>query len=243
VTTTETPSAPRQSAGRTGLTIGGGILATVGSVIALGGVGILAVAGSDGKLATRHHDVSTPTTALVSEVATINGTADVTKVLGHARVSISADSVRPGPGTFVGIGPRAQVDRYLAGAPIDRVTDFETDPFTLDKTRVPGTAKVKPPATQSFWVAKDSGRTASIDWKVRDGNYRVVVMNADGKAGVATQSKFEVQIPHLETLAIALLIVGLIGVGGGTAMIALSLSSGGRREPQAPVTQASYAIG
>jgi hypothetical protein len=234
---TQTPTAPGNAA-RTGLMIGGGVLATFGTVLSLGGGGILAVGGSDGTFSSGHRDVSSGTSALVSEVAKINGIADVTSALGQPRVRISADSVRADKNVFVGVGPKAQVDRYLAGAPIDKVNDFEVDPWSLDKTLREGTTKPKPPATQSFWVAKSSGSTAAIDWKVRDGAYRVVVMNSDGSRGVATQSQFEVQVPHLSTIALAMLIVGLVTVGGGIAMMVPALRGGGSAKPQAP----TYAV-
>src|SRR4051794_15955402 len=158
----------------------GGIIAVVGSVLALGGGGILAVAGSDGKLDSGRHDVSTPTAALISQTAQIEDTSDVTRVFGKPTVSVDAQAKAAGKDVFVGVGPTKAVDRYLAGAAVETVTDFDVDPFTLDKMRNEGVVKPKPPAQQSFWVAKSSGRDASIDWKVRDGNYRVVVMNADG---------------------------------------------------------------
>jgi hypothetical protein len=144
---------------------------------------------------------------------------------------------------FIGVGPKAQVDRYLAGASIDEVNDFEVDPWSLDKTRREGTTKPKPPTTQSFWVAKSSGSSAAIDWKVRDGSYRVVVMNADGSRGVATQSQFEVEVPHLSTIALAMLIVGLVTVGGGIAMMVPALRGGGSAKPQAPGATQTYAVG
>lgn len=220
--------------------IGGGILATVGAVLALGGGAILALGGSDGEFSSGHRDVSTSTSALVSEVATINGTADVTDALGHPRVQIAADSMNSDRNVFVGVGRKADVDRYLAGAQIDRVTDFEVDPWSLDKTRVEGTSKPKPPATQSFWVAKSSGSSAAIDWKVRDGNYRVVVMNADGSRGVQTESQFTVQVPHLGTVALAMLILGLVVAAGGVTLMAIPGSRGGS---SASTAKPQYAIG
>jgi hypothetical protein len=237
-----TPAPADRSAARTGMVIGGSILATVGSVLALGGGGILAVGGSDGTFSSGHHDVSTPTRALVSEVATINGTHEFTDALGQPRIRVNANAVKSDQPVFVGVGRKADVDRYLAGAEIDRVTDFDVDPFTLDKTRMSGEAKPKPPATQSFWVSKSSGSEAKLDWKVRDGNYRVVVMNADGSRGVATQSEFEIEIPHLETVAIVALILGLVTIAGGVALIAPSVggrSSGSTRSDSAN----QYAIG
>src|SRR3954470_4649239 len=123
--TTQTPAYDPARASRTGRVIGGGILATIGAVVALGAGAILALGGSDGTFSSGHRDVSTKTSALVSEPAKINGTASVTDALGHPRVRISADSARSDRNVFVGIGPKAQVDRYLAGAPIDTVKDFE----------------------------------------------------------------------------------------------------------------------
>src|SRR4051794_12159139 len=165
MTTTQTPTYDPDQASRTGRAIGGGVLATVGAMIAFGGGSVLALGGSDGTFSSGHRDVSTKTSALVSEPAKINGTAGVTDALGHPRVRISADSVRSDRNVFVGIGPKAQVDRYLAGAQIDTVNDFEVAPWSLAKTRREGTVKPKPPTTQSFWVAKSAGSTAAIDWK------------------------------------------------------------------------------
>jgi hypothetical protein len=219
--TTQTPTYDQASAARTGRVIGGGLLATVGAVVALGAGGILALGGSDGSFDSGHRDVSTKTSALVSEPAKLNGTKSVTDVLGQPSVRISADSVRTDRNLFVGIGPKAQVDRYLAGAPIDTVHDFSVEPWNLDKTARQGTTRPKPPATQSFWVAKSAGSTAALDWKVRDGNWRVVVMNADGSRGVATMSEFGVKIPHLATLALIALIAGLVTLAGGIALIAV----------------------
>src|SRR5881227_3893032 len=83
-------------AARTGRLIGGGVLATVGAVLALGGGGILALGGSDGEFSSGHRDVSTSTSALVSKAAKINDTADVTEVLGQPRIKIAADSMNDG---------------------------------------------------------------------------------------------------------------------------------------------------
>src|SRR4051795_1579883 len=243
MTTTQPPSYDSSSATRTGRMIGGGVLATVGAVLALGGGGILALGGSDGEFSSGHRDVSTSTSALVSKVASINGTADATEVLGQPRIKIAADSMNSDRNVFVGVGRKADVDRYLAGAQIDRVTDFEVDPWSLDKTRVEGTSKPKPPATQSFWVAKSSGSSAAIDWKVRDGNYRVVVMNADGSRGVETESEISVQVPHLADAAIALLVVGLLVVGGGIPLMRLPSRNRPTSMPPAPGATQTYAVG
>lgn len=223
----------RTPPGRTGAMIGGGLIATAGAALAIGGGVLLALGGSDGTFATGHHDVSTTTHALVSEVATIKGTRDLTDALGQPRVAVDSESGKP---VFVGVARKRDVDRYLQGAEIDRVTDLDVDPFTLDTTHMSGEARPRPPATQSFWVAKSSGTAAKLDWKVRDGNYRMVVMNADASRGVHTQSRFEVAIPHLGTVAFVALILGLVTIAGGGVLLAV----GGRGRKSAATP---YAVG
>jgi hypothetical protein len=227
-TTTHIPAPPvaRPSTGgarAVPITIGA-VIAVIASVVALAGGGILWVFGSDGTAATGPHTVTSSTSALVSETATLTDSADVAKVLGSTRIEVSADATQAGHGVFVGIGRTADVDRYLQGAAIDKVTDFDVDPFTLDRTRRDGSATPGAPAEQSFWVAKSSGsESAAIDWKTRDGDYRVVIMNADGSRGVTADSTFGVEIPGIPDIAWVLLIIGAVGIAGGLTLIVVGV--------------------
>lgn len=237
MTTTETapappaPAAPAPNAAarsdRSVPVTFGGILAVVGTVLTIGGGGVLALTGIDGAVDTSRHAYSTPTAALVSGTAKIEDTADVTNAIGHPRIRVSSRAAGSRD-VFVGVGPRRDVDRYLAGAPLETVTDVDLDPYKLSKTRRSGDARPKPPARQSFWVAKSSGRTASVDWKVRNGSYRVVVMNADGSRRVETASKLGVKLPHLGTIALVALFAGLAALLAGVGMIAPSVLRTGR---------------
>jgi hypothetical protein len=213
---------PRPSSGR-GIAIGvGGVLATVGTVVALGAGGIFAWAGTDGTLDTGRAELSTPTTALVSNVAHVEDLNGAISVTGQPKVRLTADG-RDGSRVFVGVGPAAAVDRYLAGAPVDEVTDIDAHPFRLARTTHAGDATPKAPAKQSFWTAKASGRSATMNWKVRDGDYKVVVMNVDGSRDVATDADAGVTIPHLPAFLIAGLAVGLVIAGGGIALIVINV--------------------
>src|SRR4051812_46052132 len=226
MTTTETATAPgpptSPTVSRRAPVAGGAVLAVVGTVLAIGGGGVLALPGLDGTVDSSRHSYSTPATALVSEAAKIEDTADVTSVVGHPTIRVSSRAAGS-RNVFVGVGRKSDVDRYLAGAPVETVTDVELDPYKLSKTRRPGNARPKPPAQQSFWVAKSSGRTASLNWKMRDGNYRVVVMNADGSRRVETASKLGVKLPHLGTIALGVLVAGLAALLAGVAMITPSI--------------------
>jgi hypothetical protein len=201
----------------------GAALATVGAAVALAGGGLLAVAGNDGMIGSGTHDVSTPTAALVSDTANADGVSDLASVVGDPKFGASIDSQDGGPAKFVGIGRAADVDRYLAGVELDRVPDFEVAPFKLEKHRRAGSRAPAAPTAQNFWVAQDAGTHADIDWKVRDGDYKLVVMNADGSRGVQAAADFEAGAPYLSSLALSTLLAGLLMLGGGGVLLARNL--------------------
>lgn len=228
------PTAPPQRAARGGGSVVaivlGAIVAAIGVLIALGGAAVFAAFGSDGVLTSSRSGLSTPTSALMSQTAAISDTAGASDVLGDTSLRISARAATARP-VFVGIGPATAVERYLAGASVDEVTDFDVDPFRVQRNRSAGTATPPAPTTQRFWVARAAGRTAAVDWKVRDGDYRVVIMNADGSRSVSTRSSVGVEVPYLPGIAIGMLIGGVLIAGGGAAVIVLATRrSAGDRE-------------
>ena len=218
----------------------GGILALIGLGLALGGGAILALFGSDGTLDSGSHSLSTPTTALVSSVANIEGTGEIADVVGDPEVRLSVTARRPGDGVFVGIGRAADVERYLARSPIEEVSDIEVDPFELSGRRLrPGPSRPGPPTSRRFWVAEGSGRdTATMRWDLADGDYRLVVMNADGRRNVQADGSVGVEIPHIATVGWVLLGLGVVLLIGGVAAIVLAGVALARRPPAtAPETR------
>jgi hypothetical protein len=199
----------------------GGTLAVVGSLLALSGGGLLAAFGTDGSLASGPHLLSTPTSAIVSPVASIKNTSGVASVIDQPTLRLSAAPVQGTAGVFVGIGRAADVDRYLAGVATERVTGLNVDPYSITGIRHSGGLNAAPPAAQRFWVAQASStRTAAqINWKIRDGQYRVVVMNANGHGGFASTSAIGITIPNIAIYAIGGLVLGLLVAGGGTALL------------------------
>src|SRR5688572_11733289 len=137
------PTRSSRNAGRVAAITVGVILAAFGSVLALSGGAVFAVFGSDGQLTSGRESVDTPTAALVSETATIEETAAVTDVLGSPRIKISADAAAD-KDVFVGVAASADVDRYLAGAAVEEVTDVDVDPFDLNRDRKSGRATLAP---------------------------------------------------------------------------------------------------
>jgi hypothetical protein len=217
--TTATYPTPRKSRALP-ITLGA-LLATFGALIAAAAAAVLLQGGTDGTIESDRGPISTPTTAFVSGTATIDDTAEIAEVIGDTEVHVSADRAFGERPVFVGIGPANEVDRYLKGAPIERVDDLEVEPLSFESTTRPGSREPKAPVSQDFWVAKSTGPgEAAIDWEVRDGRYKLVVMNADGSRGVEADAKFGVDIPFLPALALGVLIVGGIATVAGIAVVA-----------------------
>jgi hypothetical protein len=64
-------------------------------------------------------------------------------------------------------------------------------------------------------VAEGSGREATLDWKVRDGSYRLVLMNADASRGVRVAGDVALTLPHLSRIAWILVGAGVLTIMGG----------------------------
>ncbi len=123
---------------------------------------------------------------------------------------------------FVGIGPEADVEAFLAGVPHDEVTDVDYEPFSADYRREnpAGTARPGAPADESFWVASASGNaTQTVTWDLEPGQWSIVVMNADGSAAVASDIELGGQIDYLAWIAIGLGLAGVAFLAIGAAMI------------------------
>jgi hypothetical protein len=154
--------------------------------------------------------------------AIVSGSLDADGIpnwlVAKARITASSGN---GHRLFVGVARRADVDRYLAGVAHSTVEDVNFGPFDATYSSTGGTVVPARPAAQTFWVESGTG-TAS--WKIRNGHWRVVVMNADGSPRVVADAKVGVTIRG--ALAVAL---SLLGVGLALAAGAVALAVGGRK--------------
>ncbi|HET7426417.1 MAG TPA: DUF4389 domain-containing protein [Gemmatimonadales bacterium] len=201
---------------------GGGRIALliVGSIVALLATGLMATGGTglvfdqtqrddQGFLMSSSERYSTGTYALLTERVELYGPGWVPNGL-LGTVKLRSDSPRP---VFIGIGPAREVERYLAKVPRAELRGLG------DVTRkgLGGTAAPAPPQSQSFWVARTTGSgDQAVRWKARDGNWRAVVMAADGGRGVDTELSVGATFPDLDWLSAGVLAGGavLLLVGG-----------------------------
>jgi hypothetical protein len=195
------------------------IMLVVGGLAIVSAIGLLAVFGTSSRLTTGQQQLTSSASAIVTDITRIQNTRGVAGVTEWPTLNLS---VRGGDasGMFVGIGPADEVDRYLAGSAVDWTTDLNLAPFTLRVARQLGTAIPAPPAAQPFWVASASSRSdATLTWPVQDGNYRVVVMNADGAAGLRTAADLSLTLPRAFALSVGILTAGAAVAIGGVVVI------------------------
>jgi hypothetical protein len=220
------------------------ILIVLGSIGVLFGLALLAGGGfllwadrtqrEDGYLTTPTERFATPTYGLTRtrlEVDT-DGQGWLLNESWFGKIRIRGDS--PGAQTlFIGIGPETAVAKYLGGVAHASVQDIEFDPFRAKYLSIAGGEPQGPPTEQRFWAASASGvGTQTVTWKVREGDWSVVVMNADGSRGVAADIDLGAKLAFLLWVAIGLLLGGVVVLGGSTALIVLAART--RQPPPVP---------
>ena len=181
------PARSRWTAGRiTALVIGALLVLVSLALLGAGGTALWAdrTQRDGGYVTTGVHEFSTSGSALAT-VSTELGSAGVgwlysPGLLDEVRIRVTPAS--SGPPLFVGIGPSTDVDRYLAGVNHTVISEFWGDKAEA----VDGGRPASAPGTQDFWVASDTGPGArTLEWDPTDGSWTVVVMNADGRPGIA----------------------------------------------------------
>jgi hypothetical protein len=228
------PPSSRWSAGRI-VALVCGVLLLIPALGLLAGGGVLLWADSsgrndDGYLISAEDSFSSPGYALATDGIDLSTGADwmpVSAALGDARVRVTAAD--PDTEIFVGVAAVGDASSYLDGVGRTVVRDFGTG--SADEVVIPGSEPSGAPGSQDVWAAQASGPgTQTLTWTPSDGNWTLVVMNADGSANVAVTASIGAQVPALTGLAWGVLITGLVLGVIGLLLIVLAA----RRRPVAP---------
>ena len=194
----------------------------VGTLLLLSALGMLAVGGvvlainsrwSDGGYLTSDEiPLSTDGYAVAAAGIDLDG-FPAHSLLGRARLrATSSSSDTP---IFLGVARADDAAAYLAS--VEHVTLAEVaDPATR-YTRHPGGAPPTKPSSSDIWITQATGSgTQTIDWPLEQGRWTVVVMNADGAAGVDVNADVGATAPVLRRIAVALLCTGTLVALAGT---------------------------
>ncbi len=222
------PAVPARGsvAGAISALVAGAVLLIPAVGLGAAGTALLAFDGmrdSSGYVTSPVVRASSSTAVITAEGITIEGGEFWTRNLpdvGGVRITVASTT---GKSLFVGIAPEAKVHSWLSGTAHDSIVGVADDKVTYDRT--PGAVQSVPaPAEQDFWLASTTGTDpATLQWQATDGDYTIVLANADGSVGVAARVRGSTRIPDLSPLGgglltagivLAVLAIGLIVLGG-----------------------------
>lgn len=182
-----------------------------------------------GYVTTGAHTFSTSGSALVTDPVELDspgvGWLYSAMILGNVRIQVTPTTT-DAP-VFVGIGPSADVDRYLAAVDRTVITDFWTDGVEAAS----GSAPATPAGAQDFWVASATGTgSQTVTWDAANGTWTVVVMDPSGDPGLNVETELGATMPALLGIAVTSLLIGALCMLGGALLIGGSLRrvKGGR---------------
>jgi hypothetical protein len=220
-----------------------------GAVATLVAAGLVAIGGlalwgdsqkdSEGYLTTSTHQFEADTRALATENLDLDlGDADwiaQTNDLGDVRIAATS---RDGKPLFVGIARTSDVESYLADVPHTTLTEMESSPFRADYARHSGQRHPVSPEHAGIWAASTHGNgQQAVDWHIEDGDWSVVVMNADGSLGVDADINAGAKVPFLDELGWSAIGSGSFALIVGIGLFVLA----GRRSRTDAVTPAAAA--
>jgi hypothetical protein len=206
----------------------GSVLVLQSLALLVGGAGTLWVdrvlRDDAGYLTSQTESLSTEGYALTTEnIAVQTAGVDLPDlVMGEVRVRVSGSDGAP---LFVGVAPTGEVAEYLGDVQTTTVLDLEAG----DYRQTDGGAPAGPPAGQDIWAVQSSGAgTQTLEWQIEDGDWTVVVMNADATAEIDARADIGATVPFLGWLAVGLLVAGGLLLLVGVVLIVVSIPRGGQ---------------
>ncbi|WP_231502781.1 DUF4389 domain-containing protein [Blastococcus sp. URHD0036] len=221
------------------LVIGSVLLATATGFVGAGGAVLWAdqtQRDDDGWLVSPDAELSGKGYAVTTDGFLLEGDGldwVVDDLIGTARIEVTS---RTGSDLFIGLGRTSDVETYLDGVGRSVLDDLavsaegERD-VLRGMTDVAGGPPATPPGDADVWVASATGSgTQVLDWRPTEGDWTVVVMRADGAAGIQAEVRAGATLPGLTWFSWVLIgIGGVIALAGGL-LVALAVR-GARQVP------------
>ncbi|MDD3718043.1 MAG: hypothetical protein PHP28_05195 [Actinomycetota bacterium] len=224
------------------------VLIVVGSLFVLGAIVALFAGGgviwasqyhkdAEGFHATDPMPMRSATYAVISDTIEIDrGASEALNWLGMDRMKLGAENDDPSRPVFIGIADAEDVDAYLSGVEHDEIRRLEVFRSRFDFERRGGSAMPEAPGSRDFWLDKAEGTgEQEIVFDIEEGDYTILVMNADASEGIDVEAVFGVKSSGVVVLiGVAFLVVALALLAGGIVMIVF-----GARSPRPGVPPAA----
>jgi Domain of unknown function (DUF4389) len=219
---------PQRGAGGPSVWTAGRVVAAVsGSLLLVASLGVGAAGGmlaradtmmrdGSGFVSSREMTLASDTYAVTSDRMDVRspdmGRFASDRLFGTVKVSVTPAARGA---MFVGVAPTGDVEAYLAGVEHATLVGFGRAP---DYRVHDGGAPRSAPTNHPIWVAQATGTgRQTLRWNVTDGDWTLVVMNADGSRGIDGRIAAAATLPVLHWAFPGLLVVGgtglLLGLG------------------------------
>ncbi|UOD82942.1 DUF4389 domain-containing protein [Paenarthrobacter ureafaciens] len=222
------------------------VMLTVGIVLSLIGF-TLASAGAaaawlgaaqrdGGYFTSRTERFTVPSFALVSPHLDAVGEGTPERLpFDVGTLRLRATAADPEQSIFIGIAPREDVDRYLAGVHYTELQEVKFNPFRPVYLDVSGLSSPASASSQDIWVASASGQgLQELTWKITPGTWTVVVMNSDAAQGVSADLQAGFRSELIRPAATGLLVAGGLALVVGLPLLVIGAVGLGRRGTPGP---------
>ena len=223
---------PRRTGSR--WTTGRIVSLVVGCVMAIGALGLAApgfallaadqlARDDDGFLMSPEQTLTTSTYAITSGDQQLHVDAPPyltpSALLGDLKLTATGAD---GSAVFLGIGPAADVENYLAG--VQHVSLVEIRDGEAVYRTTAGSSPSSDPLAADFWVAEASGTgVQEITWTPENGDWAVLVMDAGARRGVDVAVTAGAEVPSVPWVVGTLLSLAGIGLVLSVVLIAVPL--------------------
>jgi uncharacterized protein DUF4389 len=193
-----------------------GVMALLLAVaVTVGGTALIGLSGhrdANGYLTSPNLQVSSPTAVITVENVSLHlGDLWSREFSSIGGVRVTATNATGTP-LFLGVASQTAVTGWLAGTAHDRLVALTENTSGRYERATGLTRGVPAPAGQGFWLATATGAGPTVlNWQAGDGDFAVVLANADGTPAVAATMTVATQVPNLTPLGAGLL-------GGATTL-------------------------
>ncbi|HEY9292784.1 MAG TPA: hypothetical protein VIP98_16000 [Microlunatus sp.] len=243
---TQPPVSQPTASQRPGFSAGRAVALVIGSLLSLIGLLLLIIGGGAAwfggrsdvdSMMTTTATLRTPTAALVSDTVSLAELhPNWPDWAGTVQVTVRGNGPDP---VFVGIARSQDVARYLHGTAFDLVRTDSNGPYMGGAhwpryQRMAGDLRaLQQPDGQSIWAASAQGTGwQDLTWRPSNGDWVLLVANADGSIGVDVSASAGVRMPIVGMqmfgwVAWIVFGTGVIFLAGGVLLIVL-----GARRPR-----------
>jgi hypothetical protein len=145
-------------------------------------------------------------------------------LLGDLKITASAGESAD---VFIGIAPTSDVETYLAGVEHVTLVDVRDGDGVYRTTA--GDGRPGAPASQDFWATTSAGPgTQELTWEPTNGDWSVLVMNADASKGVDGVVTAGAEVPALPWIVAVMLAIAGLTLVASVILIAVPLRRVGR---------------